>query len=53
MNSKRIKINGGTGTVITNPYRHYNNGKVDRYYDVLMDDTGHIEPVRVESIEVI
>lgn len=53
MNNKRIKINERTGTIITNPYRHYNDNKIDRYFDVLMDDTGAIEPVRIESVEVI
>lgn len=51
MNNKRIKVNGRIGTVITNPYRHYNN-KIDRYFDILMDDTGIIEHVLIENVEV-
>lgn len=53
MKDKRVKICNRVGTVIANPHRYYDKGEWNRYCEVLFDDTGYIESVRIESLEVI
>lgn len=53
MKNSKVKINNRVGVVIANPYRHYNKGTWDRYCEVLFEDTGYIESVLIESLEVI
>ena len=51
--NSRVKFVNRVGTVVANPYRHYNKGSYDKYCEVLFDDTGYIESILIESLEVL
>lgn len=53
MNNVRVKFNGKFGTVIGNPYRHYNKGVWDKYTEVLFDDNKNIVSVETDKLEVL